>query len=65
MMVSELVRRLTARFQAEPDRGDIPGWVLITLMTAGIVTVLWSFAGPRMLTILQDALKAVAPTGGS
>lgn len=47
------------------DRGDVPGWVLITLMTAGIVTVLWSFAGPRMLTILQDALKAVAPTGGS
>ncbi len=47
------------------ERGDVPGWVLITLMTAGIVTVLWRFAGPRMLTILQDALKAVAPTGGS
>ena len=47
------------------ERGDVPGWVLITLMTAGIVTVLWSFAGPRMLTILQDALRAVAPSGGS
>ena len=46
------------------DRGDVPGWVLITLMTAGIVTVLWQFAGPRMLIILQDALKAVAPSGG-
>ena len=47
------------------ERGDVPGWVLITLMTAGIVTLLWSFAGPRMLQILQDALRAVAPSGGS
>lgn len=43
------------------ERGDVPGWVLITLMTAGIVTVLWTFAGPRLLTILTDALDAVAP----
>ena len=48
----------------DAERGDVPGWVLITLMTAGIVTVLWGFAGPRMLTILQDALQAVAPAGG-
>lgn len=45
----------------ERERGDVPGWVLITLMTAGIVTVLWAFAGPRLLTILTDALDAVAP----
>ena len=43
------------------ETGDVPGWVLITLMTAGIVTVLWTFAGPRLLTILTDALDAVAP----
>ncbi len=46
------------------ERGDVPGWVLITLMTAGIVTVLWGFAGPRMLAILTNALQAVAPAGG-
>jgi hypothetical protein len=45
----------------DPQRGDVPGWVLITLMTAGIVTVLWTFAGPRLLEILQDALDSVAP----
>ena len=43
------------------QRGDVPGWVLITLMTAGIVTVLWTFAGPRLLEILRDALDSVAP----
>jgi len=60
-----LQNRLVDSDRGGRDRGDVPGWVLITLMTAGIVTVLWSFAGPRMLTILQDALKAVAPAGGS
>lgn len=46
------------------DRGDVPGWVLITLMTAGIVTVLWAFAGPRLLEILTNALDSVSGPGG-
>ena len=56
-----LQNRLAGR---DRERGDVPGWVLITLMTAGIVTVLWRFAGPRLLDILEDALRAVAPSGG-
>jgi hypothetical protein len=47
------------------DRGDVPGWVLITLMTAGIVTVLWAFAGPRLLEILTNALNSVTGPGGA
>lgn len=42
------------------QRGDVPGWVLITLMTAGLVTVLWAFAGPRLVAILTDALDSVS-----
>ncbi len=45
------------------DRGDVPGWVLITLMTAGIVTVLCAFAGPRLLAILTNALNSVTGPG--
>jgi len=26
------------------ERGDVPGWVMITLMTAGLVAVLWIVA---------------------
>ena len=26
------------------ERGDVPGWVLITLMTAGLVAVIWTVA---------------------
>ncbi len=52
---------------AGPDRqrGDVPGWVLITLMTAGIVTALWAFAGPRLIEILSDAIDSVQGPGGS
>ena len=45
---------------AADDRGDVPGWVLITLMTAGIVTVLWAIAGPKLGSILSDALDGVS-----
>jgi hypothetical protein len=45
----------------ERERGDVPGWVLITLMTAGIVAVIWGFAQDRLLAILTDALASVTP----
>jgi hypothetical protein len=47
-------RRLSS---ARSDRGDVPGWVLITLMTAGIVTALWLVAEPRLSGILDSALS--------
>jgi hypothetical protein len=39
--------------------------VLITLMTAGIVAIIWGFAQPRLLAILTDALDSVTPAGGA
>jgi len=41
------------------DRGDVPGWVLITLMTAGLVAALWAIAGDKLATLLTDALDSV------
>ena len=26
------------------ERGDVPGWVLVTVMTAGLVMVIWGVA---------------------
>jgi hypothetical protein len=65
LLLVSLQTRLSAARQAGRDRGDVPGWVLITLMTAGIVTVLWAFAGPRLLAILTNALNSVAGPGGA
>jgi hypothetical protein len=42
------------------SRGDVPGWVLVVLMTAGLVTVLWAVAGPRLSAMLARALDAVS-----
>jgi hypothetical protein len=41
------------------ERGDVPGWVLITVMTAGLVAGLWAFAGPALQAMLSDALSGV------
>lgn len=41
------------------ERGDVPGWVLITIMTAGLVAVLWQFAEPYLTDMLQTALDLV------
>jgi hypothetical protein len=44
---------------ADAERGDVPGWVLITVMTAGMVTALWLLAEPQLKGFLQSALNAV------
>jgi hypothetical protein len=53
-----LLRRLDGD---DRERGDVPGWVLITLMTAGIVAIIWGFAQERLLAILTEALASVTP----
>ncbi|WP_169746718.1 hypothetical protein [Demequina silvatica] len=48
--------------QLSDDRGDVPGWVLITLMTAGLVATIWALAGPALSDMFTTALESV--TGG-
>ena len=43
----------------DSERGDVPGWVLITVMTAGLVAALWAIAGPQLSQMLTDALSSV------
>lgn len=42
------------------ERGDVPGWVLITLMTAALVVVLWSLAVPALSAVFNQAMTKVA-----
>jgi hypothetical protein len=51
-------RWLTARGSAE--RGDVPGWVLVTMMTAGLVAGLWAVAGDALNTLFRDAVTGVS-----
>ena len=41
------------------DRGDVPGWVLVTIMTAGLVTALWLVADDKLKQLFNDALDGV------
>jgi hypothetical protein len=41
------------------DRGDVPGWVLVTIMTAGLVVALWAIAGPKLGQLFSDAMDGV------
>ncbi|HEY9563223.1 MAG TPA: hypothetical protein VIR30_05565 [Nocardioides sp.] len=45
--------------RARDEQGDVPGWVMITVMTAGIVGALTLVAGPRLQQMLVDALNSV------
>jgi hypothetical protein len=51
--------RAVRRIAASDDRGDVPGWVLVTLMTAGLVLTLWAAAGPRLEEVFNDAMDSV------
>ena len=44
---------------ARKERGDVPGWVLITVMTAGLVVAIWQLAGDQLATMLKNALSSV------
>ncbi len=55
------MRSLLLRFvRLHDDRGDVPGWVLITLMTAGLVIIIWGLAGPALGSIFEQAIERVS-----
>jgi len=45
---------------AEDEAGDVPGWVLVTLMTAGLVVAIWTLAGPALADLFEQALNRVS-----
>jgi hypothetical protein len=58
--LATLVTYLHARVAgADAERGDVPGWVLITLMTAVIVAGIWGFAQGALANILESALCTI------
>jgi hypothetical protein len=41
------------------ERGDVPGWVLVVLMTTGLVTAIWAIAKPNLTNILNNSLNSM------
>jgi hypothetical protein len=51
--------RLAARLVVGAERGDVPGWVMITLMTAGLVAIIWAVAEDQFQALFNDAINDV------
>ncbi|WP_076463389.1 hypothetical protein [Actinomyces mediterranea] len=42
------------------ERGDVPGWVLITLMTAALVVLIWGVASQRLVEVFNRAIDSLS-----
>ncbi|GGK88809.1 hypothetical protein GCM10007382_05900 [Salinibacterium xinjiangense] len=55
-----MIRQRRLAHTSSGERGDVPGWVLITLMTAGLVIIIWGLAGPALSSVFQQAIDRVS-----
>lgn len=46
------------------ERGDVPGWVLIVLMTSALVVAIWGVARDKLVSIVSSALETVCGSMG-
>ncbi|WP_051683959.1 hypothetical protein [Blastococcus sp. URHD0036] len=55
---------LAARLRGEdPERGDVPGWVMITVMTAALVLAILVPFREAIVNAVQNALDSVTSGG--
>lgn len=45
--------------RSRDERGDVPGWVLVTVMSAGLVAALGVLAGDQLRELLNAAFAQV------
>jgi hypothetical protein len=55
----QLMLNLPGRRHRRGERGDVPGWVLVTVMTAGLCAALYGIANDQLSQLLSDALTKV------
>lgn len=42
------------------ERGDVPGWVLVAVMTAGLVTAIWLVADDALTSVFDRAMSSIS-----
>ena len=57
-IASVLALRLKNK-QYDPERGDVPGWVMITMMSAVLVAAILAIAQPALTKMFNDAIALV------
>ncbi|TFV52884.1 hypothetical protein [Blastococcus sp. TF02A-35] len=62
--VPRALAALAARIRGEdPERGDVPGWVMVTVMTAALVLAILGVFQDAIVTAVQNALNSVTTRG--
>ena len=54
-----LLRHLRQPDRPRDERGDVPGWVMVTVMTAAVVAVLLPFVRDELQAMLAAAFNSV------
>ncbi|WP_369251864.1 hypothetical protein [Geodermatophilus amargosae] len=63
-MTLALTRVVAARLEDDdPERGDVPGWVMITVMTAALVLAILVPFREAIVSAVQNALASVTSGG--
>lgn len=61
--VTHLLQRMVLwciqRTGTERERGDVPGWVMVTLMSALLVAAVYAVAGPALIDLFDNAIGKV------
>ncbi|ADP84011.1 hypothetical protein [Pseudofrankia inefficax] len=55
----------TGSARGRGDRGDVPGWVMVTVMTAALVVAIATIATPALQNMFTTAINKVTGIGGS
>ena len=64
MLVLTVVAALRDRLRGDdPERGDVPGWVMITVMTAALVLAILVPFREAIVTAVTNALNSVTSAG--
>ncbi len=59
LRLAVMLSSLLTRLEYKVERGDVPGWVLIVLMTSALVVAIWGVARGRLIDIVQTSLSTV------
>ncbi len=59
MIIAVRIAVLHVERRGRDERGDVPGWVLITVMTAALVLAIWRVAEGAIVDLVKNALRDV------
>ncbi|MCI9889674.1 hypothetical protein JT358_14590 [Micrococcales bacterium 31B] len=52
------------RARLSEERGDVPGWVFVTLLSAALVAALYAIVGDALIGMFQNAIAALTNSVG-